>query len=89
MLALAINVGLLLVLMTLGVIPPPQAQRTMRGIVLDLFPQQRSSSETKTQLTEVHKPLVEQDKPLPKPPPIILPVKPTITPPPQRSRGRS
>lgn len=82
-LALAINVGLLLILMTLGVIPPP-SQKTMRGIVVDLIPQSRSSSATQ-QKTAVQRPKVQTHRPVPKPPPVILPVKPTIAPPPQPS----
>ncbi|HZU51496.1 MAG TPA: hypothetical protein VE968_06445, partial [Sphingomicrobium sp.] len=41
-LALAINIGLLLILMTLGIIPPPSTQKTMRGIVVSLIPESRS-----------------------------------------------
>jgi protein TonB len=82
-LALAINAGLLLILMTLGVIPPP-AHKTMRGIVVDLIPESRSSAPERTR-TEVERPRVSSNKPIPKPPPIILPVKPTIAPPPQPS----
>jgi len=81
-LALAINVGLLLILLTLGVIPPP-SQKTMSGIVVDLVPQQRSNTMKKTQKTEVQKPKVETNRPVPKLPKIVLPVKPTIAPPPQ------
>jgi protein TonB len=81
-LALAINVALLLVLMTLGIIPPP-SQRTMRGIVVDLIPQQRSSSRTQSQKNAAQRPRVETNKPVPKPLRIVLPVKPTIAPPPQ------
>ena len=81
-LALAINVGLLLILLTLGVIPPP-SQKTMSGIVVDLVPQQRSTTMKKTQKTEVQKPKVETNRPVPKLPKIVLPVKPTIAPPPQ------
>lgn len=79
-LALAINVGLLLVLMTLGVITPP-AQKTLRGVVVDLIPQQRSTAPNRVLKTEVQRPRVETDRPVPKPPPIILP----IAPPPQPS----
>lgn len=82
-LALAINVGLLLILMTLGVIPPP-SQKTMRGIVVDLIPQSRSSSATRQKIA-VQRPKVQTHRPVPKPPPVILPVKPTIAPPPQPS----
>jgi protein TonB len=84
-LALAINVGLLLVLMTLGIIPAPQGQKAFRGIVVDLMPESRSSSQTQSTKTEVHHKRVEANRPIPKPPPIVLPVKPTIAPPPQPS----
>jgi len=83
-LAIAINVGLLLILMTLGILPPP-SQRSMRGIVVDLIPQQRSASPTRQQKTQKQERRVETNRPVPKPPPIILPVKPTIAPPPQSS----
>jgi len=83
-LAIAINVGLLLILMTLGILPPP-SQRSMRGIVVDLIPQQRSASPTRQQKTQKQERRVETNRPVPKPPPIILPVKPTIAPPPQPS----
>ena len=82
-LALAINLALLLVLMTLGVIPPPASQKTLRGIVVDLIPESRSASSTHK--ADVQRPRVEQDRPVPTPPPIILPVKPTISPPPRPS----
>jgi protein TonB len=87
-LALAINLGLLLVLMTLGVIPPA-SQRTMRGIVVDLIPQQRSASTAVTHKSQIHQQRVEQNRPIPKPPRIILPVKPTIAPPPEPSSKES
>ena len=83
-LALTINIGLLLILMTIGVIPP-SAQQTMRGIVVDLIPEQKSAAPTITQAHKEQKRQVQQDRPVPKPPPIILPVKPTIAPPPQPS----
>jgi periplasmic protein TonB len=87
-LALAINIGLLLVLMTLGVIPPP-SQRSMSGIVVDLIPEQRSASPTTSQRLEIQRPHVEANKPVPKPPRIILPVKPTIVPPPKPATKES
>jgi protein TonB len=87
-LALAINLGLLLVLMTLGVIPPA-SQRTMRGIVVDLIPQQRSASTAVTHKSQIQQQRVEQNRPIPKPPPIILPVKPTIAPPAEPSSKES
>ena len=78
-LALGINVGLLLVLMTLGVLPPP-SHRQLRGIVVELIPQQRAAAPTRSQRTE-QRPRADANRPIPKPPPIILPVKPTIAPP--------
>jgi protein TonB len=81
-LALVVNAALLAVLMTLGIIPPPSAQRTLRGIVVDLIPE-RSRSANRPTRQEVQLPRPEAEKPLLKPPPIILPVKPTIAPPPQ------
>jgi protein TonB len=81
-LAVAINIGLLLILMTLGIIPPP-SQKSMRGVVIDLIPASRSTSSTRSMQTQ--RPHVETNRPVPKPPPVILPVKPTITPPPKRS----
>jgi periplasmic protein TonB len=83
-LALGINLMLLMVLMTLGIIPPP-AQKTLRGTVIDLLPQSKSVSPAPSHERRVQRPRVETDRPLPKPPPIVLPVKPTIAPPPQPS----
>ena len=77
-LALAINVALLLALLTLGVIQPPDAQRTLKGIVVDLIPQPRSKAPEQTPQAKPQQRQV--DLPTPKPPPIILPVKPTIAP---------
>jgi periplasmic protein TonB len=77
-LALAINVGLLLVLMTLGIIPPP-GPKNSRGLVVDLIPESRSASPAHARKTATAKPQSEQEKPVPNPPAIILPpVKPTI-----------
>jgi periplasmic protein TonB len=77
-LALVINVGLILVLMTLGVLPPP-SRKTMDGIVVNLIPEEHAPAPTRTR-AEVQQ--VHVSKPIPKPPPVILPVKPTIAPPP-------
>ena len=84
-LALAINVGLLLLLMSFGIIPPP-APKTAQGIIVDLIPESRSAASPKK--AESRQQRVAQDTPLPKPPPIILPVKPTIAPPPQPAEHR-
>ena len=80
-LALAINVALLLALLTLGVIQPPDAQRTLKGIVVDLIPQPRSEAPEQTPQAKPQQRQV--DLPTPKSPPIILPVKPAIAPPAQ------
>jgi periplasmic protein TonB len=79
-LALVINLLLLFVLMTLGVLPTP-GQKNSRGLVVDLIPEARSAA-TRSRKTETRHPRVETNKPIPKPPPIILPAKPTIAPPP-------
>ena len=76
-LALAINVGLLLILMTLGVLPPP-SRRTMEGIVVNLIPEEHAAAPTRTRTQQQ----IHTNKPVPKPPPVILPVKPTIAAPP-------
>ena len=83
-LALAINLALLLILMTLGIIPPP-SQKTLRGVVVDLIPQENSAP-TPSRKTQQQRQKVETNRPVPKPPPIILPVKPTIAPPPQPTK---
>lgn len=82
-LALIINLGLILVLMTLGIIPPPDNQKTLRGIIVDLVPADQSASKAQSHKVQVQHPRSEIEKPVPKPPPIILPVKPTIAPPPR------
>jgi periplasmic protein TonB len=80
LLAMAINIGLLLVLLTLGIIPPP-ARKTLSGTVIDLLPMSRSAAPKKS--TEQPKERqVKTKAPALKPPHIILPVKPTIVPPP-------
>lgn len=86
-LAIAINVGLILMLMTLGIVPVPSAQKSLRGIVVDLIPSNQASSPTRRQ--QLQHPPTETERPVPKPPPIILPVKPTIAPPPQPSNRPS
>lgn len=81
-LALAINLGLLLILLTLGIIPPP-GRKIADSLTVDLIPESRSAapatSETPVQQHETK----SAEKPVVKPPPVILPVNPTITPPPQ------
>lgn len=85
-LALAINIALILVLMSLGIVTAPEAKKTMRGILVDLIPERQSSSTTKSQRVEAQHPKAAAAKPITKPPPIVLPSKPTIAlPPPQQS----
>lgn len=81
-LALAINLALLLVLLGLGVIPPPGV-KVSRGVVVDLIPDSRSASPATERRQETHRQTATTEKPRPKTPPIVLPVKPTITPPSQ------
>lgn len=86
MLALAINIMLVLVLMSLGIVPAPGAKKTMQGIVVDLIPESQSSSTTKSQKLEAQHPKAAAAKPSIKRSPIVLPSKPTIAlPPPERS----
>lgn len=81
-LALAINLALLFVLMGLGVIPPP-GQKADRALVVDLIPASRSASPERAAKAQVQQTRVATEKPVPKPPKIMLPAKPTIAPPAQ------
>jgi protein TonB len=78
-LALAINAGLLLVLMTLGVLPK-LGPRPSQGIVVDLLPGSRSAAPKATQKST---PAQQRHAAVPKatlkPPPLVLPTKPTIS----------
>jgi protein TonB len=74
-LALAVNVALLLALMTLGVIPVPGV-RNPGAISVELIPEAQRTPERRAEASP------RPDRPLPKPPPVALPVKPTIQPPP-------
>ncbi|MGN6589694.1 MAG: hypothetical protein ACTHKE_05320 [Sphingomicrobium sp.] len=78
-LAVAINIGLIFLLMSLGILPSP-ASRNTKGFVVDLIRASSSPSPSRKSTVEKQQQVVEH-KPVPKPPPIILPVKPTITPP--------
>jgi protein TonB len=80
-LALAVNLALLLVLMGLGVVPVPEP-KLPRGLVVDLIPDSRDSAKPAEE-THVQLEPEARQRPVLKPPPIILPVKPTIAPPPQ------
>ena len=78
-LALAVEVLLVLVLLTLGRFAP-EAKKASQALVVDLMPESHSrQSETQAQSRPVAH---SSTRPLPKPPPILLPAKPTITVPP-------
>ena len=73
--------ALLLVLMGLGVVAPPDIKKPP-ALIVDLIPESRSSAPKQTKATETKHPRVAASKPTPKPPPIVLPAKPTISLPP-------
>jgi protein TonB len=80
-LAVAINLGLLLLLMTLGKITPG-VEQAKDALIVDLMPNSHNAeAPEKTQISpkEVKR---RQAKALPKAPPIVLPAKPTIAVPP-------
>jgi protein TonB len=77
-LALGVNIGLVLVLLTLGIIQVPERKPSTATIV-DLLPEEHQQSNAQTHAAA-------HSKPLPKPPKIVLPVKPTITPPPTKPK---
>lgn len=81
-LALAFNLGLLLILMTLGVIPPLPPPHALRGTVIDLLPQSRSTAPART--SRIASEGAKRELPVPKPPPVILPVQPSIAAPAQQ-----
>ncbi|MEO7276706.1 MAG: hypothetical protein ABIW33_01630 [Sphingomicrobium sp.] len=78
LLALAVNLGLLLVLLTLGFIPLP-GKKDSSALVVDLIPEgAKSKPAVKAKAQPLRKPQVQKPHPVPKPPPIVLPSKPTI-----------
>ena len=64
-------------LIALGVVTLP-TKPPSKAMTIDLLPESRSASAERTAATQ--KP-ASSTRPVPKPPPIVLPVKPTITPP--------
>jgi protein TonB len=78
-LALGVNLALIFVLLGLGVIPTAPQKRS-GAIVVDLVPEAApSSSASKAAVSHKQTPPTEKEtKPVPKPPPIVLPAKPTI-----------
>jgi protein TonB len=81
-LALGVNLLLLLVLLTLGIIPP-LVHKPSRALTVDLIPESHNAAAERTQKITPKPIPTSTSKPVPKPPPIVLPVKPTITPPPK------
>jgi len=80
-LALGVNVLLLLALLTLGIIRLPELKPS-NATVVDMIPESHSQQRTQAQASP------RTNKPVPKPPPIILPVKPTIQPPPPPKKSQ-
>jgi protein TonB len=79
-LAVAVNLALLLLLLTLGKVAP-DAKSISHALIVDLLPESHSArSASKPQTAQ--KPEQTVTKALPKPPPILLPAKPTIAVPP-------
>lgn len=79
-LALAINVGLILLLMTLGKITPG-VEKAKDALIVDLTDSRRAEAPEKTQISPKEM-KHRQRTVLPKAPPIVLPAKPTIAVPP-------
>ena len=80
-LAIAVNLGLLLVLWGLGKFAPV-AEKPSHSVLIDLMPESRSAASEQKQRAGPKTAQRSQPQPLRKPPPIILPTKPTIAVPP-------
>ena len=74
-----VNGALLLALLTLGILPLPKRE-TSEATIVDMIPESHSQK-------AATQPAARPDRPVPKPPPIILPVKPTIRPPPPADKS--
>lgn len=88
-LAVAVNAGLLLLLLTLGRFAP-EARKSSQALVVDLMPESHSAQELTERKAAPRK--VSQPRtttaPVVKPPPIVLTAKPTIAvPPPAQSQS--
>lgn len=83
-LALAVGLNLLLLFMIIGMSKfAPVAQKVSQTLSVDLLPESRpASQQQKEQKNKPIEPPKVKPRPVSKPPPIILPVQPTITPPP-------
>jgi protein TonB len=78
-LALGVNILLFLVLLGIGAWHPLPMKRA-RSLTVDLLPPSKTAANQTVRPAKTH--VAANNRPVPKPPPIILPVKPTITPPP-------
>lgn len=76
-LAVALNAGLLIVLWGMGKFAP-DVKKTSQALVVDLIPESHSAA-APAETRVAQKPVAHSEtKPLIKPPPIVLPAKPTI-----------
>ena len=82
-LALAINLGLLLVLSGIGNFAP-EARKASQALIVDLLPESHSARAPAKTKVAPRAAAHRQSAPLLKPPPIVLPAKPTIAVPPQQ-----
>ena len=76
-LAVGVNFGLLLMLLTLGRFAP-EARQAGQALIVDLLSQSHSASAPAKSRVAEPVPTPSETKPLPKPPRIVLPSKPTI-----------
>jgi protein TonB len=80
-LAVAVNAGLVIVLWGMGKFAP-EVKKASQALVVDLIPESHSAA-TPAETHVAQKPVARSEsKPLIKPPPIVLPAKPTIAVPP-------
>ena len=79
-LALAVNLWLLFLILGMSSFAPV-VRKTSQGVTIDLLPESRPAADKQEETKAIEQPRVKQ-RPVPKPPPVILPVKPTIAPPP-------
>ena len=64
-------------LLTLGVIPSPE-RKPSRATIVDLIPESHDAAPAPTKSTAPKQRTKTQTRPVPRPPPIVLPAKPTI-----------
>ena len=77
-LAIAVNLGLLILLWCLNKFAP-MADKPSHSLIIDLLPESRSASTQEKHEKQQKEVTHPKTVPLRKPPPIILPAKPTIT----------